>query len=64
MTPEEKRWIDNASLVELLRKWRHSPADGEMFQGETGEYYSKVMFGKRDADNAAWVRASKEVGWG
>ena len=63
MTTKQKSWIDNASLVELLRKWRHSPAGGEMFQGETGEYYSKRMFGLRDADPAAWVAASKEVGW-
>lgn len=63
MTPEEKAWIDNANLFSLLSRWRFAAVGDKMFQGETGEYYSKVMFGKRDADNAEWVRASKEVGW-
>jgi len=63
MTTKQKSWIDNATLTELLRKWRPTPSGCEMFQGETGEYYSNRMFGLRDADPAAWVAASKEVGW-
>ena len=63
MTPEQKAWIDDASLEALLRKWRFAPSGDPLLQGETGEYYSQVMFAKRDADNAAWVRASKSVGW-
>jgi hypothetical protein len=63
MTKEQKTWIDNATLEDLLSKWRFAPSGDPMLQGEYGEYYSKVMFGKRDADNAAWVAASKFVGW-
>jgi uncharacterized membrane protein len=63
MTAKQKKWIDNATLVELLRKWRFAPPGDPWFQGETGEYYSKVMFAWRDRDPAAWTRASKTVGW-
>ena len=62
MTPEQKAQIDNASTTELLRKWRHG-GGGPLFRGECGEYYQKVLFGRRDADPGAWVAASKEVGW-
>lgn len=59
----DKAWIDNATLSSLLHRWRFAPLGDPMFQGATGEYYSKVMFGKRDADPAAWTAASKSVGW-
>jgi hypothetical protein len=55
--------IDNMSLYELLSKWRHAVVGDEMFQGEVGDYYAKVMYAKRDADSAAWVSASKSIGW-
>lgn len=63
MTEEQKAWIDNASLFQLLRRWRFSDSGDPIFQGEIGEYYSKVMFAKRDADPAAWTATSKQVGW-
>ena len=63
LTPEIKRQIDSMSLEEMLSKWRFSPPGAWMFTGEIGEYFSKRMFGLRDADNEAWVRASKSVGW-
>ena len=64
MTPEQKKWIDEADLDTLLREWRYAPMGDPMMAGETGEYYSKVMFSKRDKDPAAWVAASKRAGWG
>lgn len=66
MTKEQKEWIDNASLEDLLHKWRFTPlsANEPMFQGECGEYYKKVMFGKRDKNPEEWTRASKRIGWG
>ena len=64
MTPEHKAWIDNASLETLLRKWRFAPAGDPLLANDTGTYFSKVMFAMRDKDNAAWVRASKNIGWG
>lgn len=58
-----REWIDKASLFALLSKWRFAPSGDPLLQGETGEYFFKVMVAKRTADPAAWVRASKAVGW-
>jgi hypothetical protein len=59
-----KYWIDNASYESLLNKWRNAPAGDPFFQGETGQYYSKVMARKRDeAGPGEAVRASKNIGW-
>jgi len=65
MTTEEcRKWIDNASYEELLRKWRFSPAGSPLFRGEVGEYYKEVMFRKRaEVGDMAHVRASKNIGW-
>lgn len=64
MTPEQKQWIDSASMIDLLRKWRFANTSDDILQGESGAYFSKVMFGKRDADPEAWTASSKAVGWG
>jgi hypothetical protein len=61
MNEQIKNWIDGASYEQLLSKWRHAALGDTMFQGETGEYYSKVMFRKRD--ECDHVAASKNVGW-
>jgi len=58
-----KNWIDNASYEDLLQKWRYAPVGNEIFQGETGEYYSKVMAEKRAKTDDNGVSASKSVGW-
>jgi hypothetical protein len=63
MTPEQKAWIDNASLRDLLEQWRFAKSGDPLLFGECGVYFSKRMFAMRDADNAAWVRASKSIGW-
>ncbi len=60
----KQNWIDNATYQELLDRWRNAPAGDEMFQGDTGKYYSKVMAEKRDAVGpGAAVAASKAIGW-
>ena len=64
MTDQQKAWIDNATYEQLLGKWRMAPAGDPMFQGDTGDYYSKVMAQKReDVGPAAHVAASKSIGW-
>ncbi len=65
MTTEEmKIWLDNASYEQLLSKWRFASAGDPYFQGEVGEYYSKIMKEKRDSvSNAEQVAASKSIGW-
>jgi len=64
MTPEQKKWIDGSSYETLLYRWRFATVGDDIFQGEDGEYYSRVMFAKRDADREGAVRASKRIGWG
>lgn len=61
MNEQIKRWIDNATYEQLLAKWRFAPIGDSMFQGETGDYYAKVMAEKRKT--ADHVQASKTVGW-
>jgi hypothetical protein len=63
MTPEQKKWIDDATYETLLYKWRFARLGDPLMQGDTGDYYAKVMAQKRDADPADAVRASKSVGW-
>ncbi len=64
MDESMKKWIDDANYESLLRKWRNAPAGSPYFQGEIGQYYSKVMKEKRDqVGNAEHVRASKSIGW-
>jgi hypothetical protein len=57
-------WIDSASLYDLLKKWRFSSAKDPLFHGDIGDYYIKVMFGKRNANPELWSAVSKQVGWG
>lgn len=64
MTEKEmRRWIDNASYEELLRKWRSAPAGSPFFKGAIGEYYSAEMNKKKAADPGGAVAASKRIGW-
>lgn len=61
MNERIKQWIDNASYESLLTRWRFALIGDPMFQGEIGDYYSKVMAEKRKT--ADHVQASKNVGW-
>jgi hypothetical protein len=63
MTDDEKEWIDNASYEDLLRKWRHAPAESPWFRGETGAYFAAVMAVKRSELPDHGVSASKRIGW-
>jgi len=64
MTLEQKAWIDNASMVELLRRWRFAKAgEDSIFHGAAGMYYTKVLSERREADPGLYVAVSKEIGW-
>lgn len=63
MTESQKKWIDAASYETLLGKWRFADFGDPMFQGDTGEYYGKVMFAKRSELADRGVSASKSIGW-
>ena len=61
ISKHDKHWIDNASYEQLLQRWRFAPIGDKLFQGELGEYFSKVMAEKKkECDH---VQASKNVGW-
>jgi len=63
MNESQKDWIDNASYEQLLSLWRGAPVGEPLFQGDTGDYYSKIMAEKRSAVGpAAAVAASKSIG--
>ncbi len=60
-----KSWIDSASYEQLLTKWRFSPTGNPFLQGETGDYYAKVMKQKEMAlPPGEKVAVSKRIGWG
>jgi len=63
LTPELKAEIDAKTYEELLRSWRFNPAGSPIFQGESGQYYSRRM-AEQKAAHPDPVAASKAVGWG
>ena len=65
MTTEEMRkWIDEAPYEALLRRWRFEPSGSPWFQGETGKYYSEVLFRRREEIGPEkHTAASKTIGW-
>jgi hypothetical protein len=63
MTQETKDHIDSLSVCELLRKVRFAPAGDPLMQGEVGAYWLARLAEKRAENNAAYVQASKQLGW-
>lgn len=63
LTDEVKRQIDCLDYVGLLSRWRFAPAGDAIFQGESGEYFSKRMAELRSKDPEGAVAASKMIGW-
>jgi len=63
MTQETKDHIDSLSVCELLRKVRFAPLGDPLMQGEVGDYWLARLAEKRAENNAAYVQASKQLGW-
>jgi hypothetical protein len=65
MTEEEMmRWIDTASYVQLLEKWRNEEVGSPWFSGEVGTHFSEAFRRLRDATpDGQRVAASKQIGW-
>jgi len=64
LTPTLKTTIDAMTVEELLRKHRFTPlGSDELFEGESGRYMCERIAVLRDQDNAAFVAASKKIGW-
>jgi hypothetical protein len=64
LTPELKQKIDKMTISELLRAWRFSKVGtNELFEGDSGVYFNDRIRTLRDQDHAAYVKASKDLGW-
>ena len=64
MTEDQKNWIDRSTYKMLLEKWRFAPVGDQIFQGESGKYYSEVMADRRKTlGPEVHTQASKEIGW-
>ncbi len=60
-----KNQIDKMDYESMLRRWRNAPVGDPFFQGDIGDYYSKVMAKKRsEIGNAVHVAISKKIGQG
>ncbi len=63
LTKANKAHIDSLSYTQLLRHNRFAPVGDDWFEGDTGDYWFRVMAKKREADPGAAVAASKSIGW-
>lgn len=64
MENSTKKAIDGMDYHSMVSLWRSAPVGHPYFQGDTGDYYSKIMAEKRkQVGPAAHVAASKAIGW-
>lgn len=59
MNKKHKDIIDNMTQFEMCRMWRFSEPGNPLFQGDTGDYFSKVLNEKGGFTPAI----SKALGW-
>ena len=59
MTEEQKKQIDGMSQYELCSRWRFGKIGDPLLQGDTGDYYSKVLKEKGGFTS----EISKDLGW-
>ena len=59
MTPEQKARIDDLDQYSLCRIWRFALVGEPLLQGDTGDYFAKVMKEKGGMTS----EISKELGW-
>ena len=59
-----KKWVDEASYEQLLRRWRFAPEGDYFFQNDNGKYYALKMGEKgRSIGEKEEIRISKLIGW-
>ena len=64
LTKENKKHIDGLSYEQLLSHWRFALSGDPWFQGETGDYWGRVMnIKKKDIGQVEAVNVSKDIGW-
>jgi len=62
LTENLKKEIDEMSYESMLSQWRFAPVGTPIFQGESGNYFAKIMAEKSKTANH--VKISKNIGWG
>ena len=61
---EMRQWIDQASYVQLLKRWRFASTISPWTEGNLGQYFKEELFKKKDAlSPEEQIAASKAVGW-
>jgi hypothetical protein len=63
LTPENQAHIDQQTLEQLLAYVRFAHAGDKWMTGETGAYWLVRLRDLRVADGAAFIEASKRIGW-
>ncbi len=61
LTEKLKKEIDEMDYASMLSQWRFAPVGTPIFQGESGDYFLKVMAEKRKTTDH--VKVSKTIGW-
>ena len=59
MTDDEKKQIDEMTQYEMCRLWRFAKTGHRLLQGDTGDYFAKVLKEK----GGFTPEISKEIGW-
>ena len=59
MTPEQKKEIDGMTQYQLCSRWRFAPVGDPLFQGDTGDYFTKRVREKGGMTS----EISKSLGW-
>jgi hypothetical protein len=56
--------IDKMNYEEMLTLWRFSPSANKLFEGELGDYFTKIMKEKENKlDSGEYAEISKRIGW-
>lgn len=59
MNKEQKQRIDNMTRSQLCYMWRFAPVGEPLLQGDTGDYFAKVLKDKGGFS----PEISKDIGW-
>jgi len=63
LNKENKAFIENLDIEQLLYKVRYAKIGDKWMQGQTGKFWMDRLATLRNKDNEAYVRASKDIGW-
>jgi hypothetical protein len=64
LSEEMKKELEEMSYEEMLRKWRFTSIADDIFHGEIGNYYAKIMQEKRaKLPEGQESIISKRIGW-